>query len=95
MPVAVITGHGGYAIRPSLVGGTRLWTVIDAPDECRMMDDIWISGHLSEWGVKKLLIDSPRRHRITTSSAIGGDRARRNEVAFRYFETAWRSFELV
>lgn len=95
IPVAVVTGHGGYAIRPSLVGGTRLWTVIDAPDECRMMDDIWISGHLSAWGVRKLLIDSPRRYRIMTGSAIGGDRARRNEFAFRYFKEAWRSFELV
>jgi hypothetical protein len=93
-PVAIATAHGGYALRRSFVEVDLLEDLADAPDECRMMDDVWLSGHLSRWGIPKLLVDSPPRYRLMIPTALGGDRARRNDVAIHYFGAAWRPEEL-
>jgi hypothetical protein len=91
--VAVATGHGGHAVRPSTVDVDALWNTEGVPLDAHFNDDMWLSGNLSRWGIPKLLVHAPPRHRLKVESAFGYDRARRMDAGIAYFRDAWRPEE--
>ncbi len=91
--VAVITGHGGYAVPVRGMRRRALVALDQAPPECRLMDDVWLSGHLSKLGVPKYTVRTSPRHRLAVHSVIGADRERRNRVVFEHFRDDWQAEE--
>jgi glycosyltransferase involved in cell wall biosynthesis len=92
--VGIVTGHGGYCLRREHVDVTRLDDFDRAPDECRMMDDIWVSGHLSRKGTPKVVIRGSTRFKLPIASALGADRERRNDIVLRWFARDWHADDL-
>jgi hypothetical protein len=93
-PVGIVTGHGGYAVRARHVDLSELADTGRAPQACSMMDDVWISGHLSRRGTPKRLIYGETRFKIPIAPALGGDREARNDQALRWFAADWRAEDL-
>jgi hypothetical protein len=87
--VGILTGHGGYCVRPEHLCLVGLTNINEAPRDCWMMDDIWISGHLSRRRTPKRLIEGSTRYKIPIEPALGGNRAERNNKALRWFSDAW------
>lgn len=92
--VGIITGHGGYCVRSHHVDLFDLSDLSRAPEECWMMDDIWISVHLSKMNTPKLLIGGSARYKIPIESALGGNREKRNDIALAWFSHDWKSSDL-
>jgi hypothetical protein len=92
--VGIVTGHGGYCLRSSRVDLASLCDLSTAPEECYMMDDIWISAHLSRNRTAKRLIRGSDRFKIPIPSALGGERERRNDVALSWFKADWRDSDI-
>lgn len=44
--VTALQGYGGYLVRPCFFDVPALMDYSGAPRECRIADDVWISGHL-------------------------------------------------
>lgn len=93
-PVGILCGHGGYCVRASQLETAALADRVGAPEDCWMMDDVWISGHLSRAGTVKRLIPGSVRYKLPIEPALGGERERRNDVALAWFARDWREFEL-
>lgn len=45
-PVDALQGYGGYLVRPCFFDVPAVLDFSVAPRECRIADDVWISGHL-------------------------------------------------
>lgn len=97
--VAIVTGCGGYII-PYPVAEKLKPIVGDyskAPKECRIMDDVWISGLATKLGIKKYVIPGVPKYSISigaffTPAYLNPGRERKNEVAIQYFN--WDSGEI-
>lgn len=96
LKVSVITGCGGYIIPPNV--SRRVADDISdyshTPKECRLMDDIWISGILSKHKIGKFIIDNNSRFypSITTfftPEHLGPNRAHKNNVVISHFLQYW------
>jgi hypothetical protein len=94
VPIGIMTGHGAYCLRSNHLDLRNLNNLCSAPDDCWMMDDIWISGHLSQACTAKRLIAGSRRYKIPIASALGGHREERNDVALRWFSRDWTEWDL-
>lgn len=90
--VAIVTGCGGYII-PAKVGEKLRGVISDyskAPKECRIMDDVWISGIASRLGVKKYVIPGVEKYVLSigsffTPAYLNPERDKKNESAIQYF----------
>lgn len=92
--VGIVCGHGGYAVRRRHLDWSALNAFRQAPADCRMMDDVWISGHLSRAGTEKIVIPGDVRYKLPVTPALGGDRARRNDLALAWFADDWLASDL-
>src|SRR5262249_21379263 len=92
--VGIICGHGGYCVRSHQVNLDDLSNLARAPEDCWMMDDVWISAHLSRAGTTKRLIEGSVRYKIPIEPALGGDRERRNDNALKWFGRDWTEADL-
>lgn len=97
--IAIVTGCGGYII-PYPVA-KKLKPIIGdystAPKECRIMDDVWISGLATKVGVKKYVIPGVTRYSnnigaFFTPAYLSPNRKKNNEIAIQYFK--WDSEEI-
>lgn len=97
-PVSVITGCGGYVISPMI--SQKLSPVIadyqNVGKECRLMDDIWISGHLARLSIPKVIISNQSRYYPSISTFFTPDhltpeRARKNNVVIEHFKDSWKN----
>ena len=100
--VGVITGVGTYCLRPQFFDLEALqdFSVIQDKDAV-MMDDIWLSGHLSRQNIPKYVLHFPKRPYKTFScygSAITDDnteRKRCNDIMLAHFKQDWKEAELM
>ena len=89
MHVGIVCGHGGYCVRAEQLNLDELGNLDRAPEDCWMMDDIWISAHLSRNRTYKRIVEGSVRYKIPIDPALGGDRERRNDNALRWFAGEW------
>jgi len=100
--VGVITGCGGYVFSPQVMASINTRELLDydsAPKECRLMDDIWLSGHLSRWGISKFVqpkipLFLPSLFTLFTPRHLSPERAAKNNVAIEHFRNDWLSDEI-
>lgn len=93
-PVDVLFGTWGYLLP---VGAllSDIGDFTDAPPGMRFVDDVWISGHLSRTGVKRLIVSSdtlPIETRASFRDALtlGVNRSGENdEAALKHFAKDW------
>lgn len=97
-PVSVITGCGGYMISPQIADKLKMFIsdYQNVPRECQLMDDIWISGWLSRFSIKKEIIPTNQRFYPSLSTFFCQDhltpeRARKNNVVISYFMDSWKN----
>ena len=89
--VAIIEGCGGYVLRSKFFNLEELQDTTKAPKGCILMDDIWISGHLSRRGIEKIQIPTSKRKSLlqTNVLAIPNDRLELNNKMLKYFSSDW------
>jgi hypothetical protein len=98
--VAIVTGCGGYII-PAPVVEKFKGVIADyskAPKECRIMDDVWISGIATRLGVKKYVIPGVEKYVLSigsffTPAYLNPERDKKNEIAIQHF--SWGDDEVV
>jgi hypothetical protein len=99
--VAIVTGCGGYII-PYPVA-LKLKNIISdysgAPKECKVMDDVWLSGVASRLHIRKYLIPGIGKYHTSvgsffTPAYLNPDREKKNEVAIQYFLGEWSKEEV-
>lgn len=88
----VLEGWGGVMVRPHFFGSE----VFDIPDPLWMVDDFWLSGHLTARGIPIWLSASGPRVRgnrnevkkwaLRTQVVSGMDRTALNEACVRYYQ---------
>ena len=95
--VAVVEGCGGYCVRSRYFDLGALEDISKAPNGAIIMDDIWISGHLSRQGVSKIQIPTSKRKSLFQSDivAIPSERLNLNNKMLEYFSQDWKEEELV
>lgn len=90
--VAIVTGCGGFIIPCHVVD--KLATVISdyskSPIECKIMDDVWISGIASDIGIKKYVIPKVPRYKFSvgsyfTPAYLDEKRSEKNQSAINFF----------
>src|SRR6266403_2034366 len=93
--VAVITGCGSYLIRPRFFDGS-LWDYSAAPRGAFYMDDIWISGLLSQRGVERYVVPASammrsvlRQHRTLSLHDVPDGRQHHNNEVIAFFRDTW------
>ncbi len=90
-------GAGSRAGNGSTVPLLSELQVPSTPEECRLVDDIWMSGQLAARGVPRLVVpsdcaalDVSVQHPLDQLLAERGlSRARANDVALAHFRGAW------
>jgi hypothetical protein len=97
--VAVITGCGSYLIQPRFFDGS-LWDYSAAPRGAFYMDDIWISGWLSQRGVERYVVPASammrsvlRQHRTLSLHDVPDGRQRHNNEVIAFFRDTWDVFD--
>lgn len=90
--VAIVTGCGGYIIPVKVVEKLRgvISDYSKAPKECRLMDDVWISGIASRLGVEKYVIPGVEKYVLSigsffTPAYLNPERDDKNEIAIQHF----------
>jgi hypothetical protein len=100
--VGIITGCGGYILSPTVIRKLDLNALFDyskAPAAAKLMDDIWISGHLSAINVHKYVTPYIPRIRenmstLFTPKHLNKQRKERNNEVILFFENQWDIDEL-
>ena len=100
--VAVITGCGGYIFSPELLSNMHVQDLVnysEAPASAKLMDDIWISGHLSRWGIAKQITPGipmfrPSMSTLFTPRHLNPARAAKNDEVIAYFRNVWLKDEI-
>ena len=97
--VAVITGCGSYLIQPRFFDGA-LWDYSAAPRGAFYMDDIWISGWLSQRGVERYVVPASammrsvlRQHRTLSLHDVPDGRQHHNNEVIAFFRDTWDVFD--
>ena len=95
--VAIIEGCGGYCLRSKFFNLQELQDTANAPKGCILMDDVWISGHLSRHGIEKIQIPTSKRKSLlqTNILAIPHDRLELNNKMLQYFSADWLEKDFV
>jgi len=50
--VTIVRGYSGYLVRPQFFKSSNIFDYTNTPRECRISDDLWISGHLLANNIK-------------------------------------------
>eukprot|EP00906_Rhabdomonas_costata_P032646 RCo045985 len=98
--VGVITATHGYFVSASMMDMRVVANFLrDTPRDITFVDDVWISGHLSQQNVSKFVIPSPRgpfpNLFALSTPDLGHRRRERNNAALRYFQRFWKPEELM
>lgn len=96
--VAVVTGCGSYLLKPRFFD-ERLWDYSSAPEAAFFMDDIWLSGWLDRYGVRKYVVPSSTRLRSVKAQArtmslhdVPNGRQPNNNEVIAFFRPTWDVF---
>ena len=95
--VGVLTANAGYLIRPDLFDIQIVKDFLEAPDDIRHVDDIWLNGHASKRHVPRYVVPSCSFHihltrTHTLQMYLSRNRMSRksaNEHALKSFEDVW------
>ena len=95
----MITGCGSYLIQPRFFDGS-LWDYSAAPRGAFYMDDIWISGWLSQRGVERYVVPGSammrsvlRQHRTLSLHDVPDGRQHHNNETIAFFRDTWDVFD--
>lgn len=90
-PVAVIRGAEGFLVNSGQFDLQALTSYEGAPKSCIMMDDVWVSGHLSRKGTPKYVVyvqGSPSPI-LGLPTLLGRTRSFDNNTAIQWFKDDW------
>jgi hypothetical protein len=100
--VAIITGCGGYIFSSTLLQTIPIDELVvadEVPKAMKMMDDIWLSGNLSKWKIKKYVVAGINRFKtnlftIWSTKHLNNRRAENNNIVIEYFKNIWSNEEM-
>lgn len=93
-PVDILLGTWGYLVPPGSFD-EAVHDLAGAPEECRFVDDVWLSGHLARRGVRRMVVPGGGLPIETSTSAIaslgfGANSSGANDLAaIRHFAKWW------
>ena len=97
--IDVLGGCCGFALKYKMVSDKKDMMEVDMNSKIFLVDDVWISGHLTKNGVKIWLqksVDAPRNINITNALCnLVGENSRQvcNEIAIKYFIDKYHIWE--